>query len=264
MIISLYTTKGGVGKTTTAITLLSTLAQFNAVYPEQQMKVLAIDLDAVQGTLLNFAQAREKMGRPDHNITFTAVSGDELTPARLAEIAEGYDMVIIDMPGFYDEAALQTALVSDVILVPSNIGVSEYTEANDCLNALTELREKLGLPGFQSILLTRTNPVLNMTPKFSKIIFKEMVESGHAVLNAKISSIYAYQLQMDYGAYLFELQDDGGKGVYNALEEANVLLGAATNFLTVDASDTANYQKLLVNLGKLPSADAANLEAQNA
>lgn len=256
MLISIYTTKGGGSKTTSTITLLSTLAQYNSVNPEKQVKVLALDLDNVQGSLAKFAQTRMQYERPDHNITFMSEDPTTLTPSRFAELSNGYDVTIVDVPGFYHEGALRSILISDVIIVPSNLSVIEYAEANDCLNTLTELREKTGVPGYQALLLTRTSPVLNMTPKFSKILFKEMLESPYPILNAKLSLTYAYQLQMDYGAYLFELEDDGGKSVYKALEEANCLLQAVTNYTVVDKSKLLTYQQHLNLLGKSSDSDA--------
>lgn len=250
MIISVYSTKGGSSKTTTVLTLLSTLAQFNSVHPDQALKVLAIDVDAEQGTLIKFSQARVHYERPEHNISFIAVDKDQLSPEYFATLTDGYDMVIIDMPGFYHEGMVKIAIMSDAVLVPCNLGVSEFSEANDTLNALTALREKFSIPGFQALLVTRTQQVMNMTPKFSKIIFREMLDSGHAILDAKLTAIYAYQLQVDYGAYLFELEDDGGKGVYKALEEATALLQATTNYSVVEAKDGNEFQKVLISLGK--------------
>lgn len=250
MIISVYNTAGGSSKTTTVLTILSALAQFNSVYPDQMLKVLAVDVDAEQGTLVKFSQARELYERLAHNITFVAVDKDQLSPECFAELTDGYDMVIIDMPGFYHEGMMKIAIMSDAVLVPCKLGVFEFSEANDTLNSMTGLREKYGILGFQALLVTRVQHAMNMIPKFSKIIFREMLDSGHAIINAKLTSIYAYQLQVDYGAYLFELEDGGGKSVYKALAEANALLQAITNFSVVEDKNGSDYQKVLISLGK--------------
>lgn len=251
MLISVYTSKGGGSKSTTCFTLLSAVAQFNSVNPDKLIKVLAVDLDGDQASLTKFSLTRNSLERPDYGITFQTYNSADIDAEGLISLSEDYDLTIVDVRGVHDEGTLRKVMVSDLVITPTNLSVIEFAEANDSLNRLSVLREEANVPGYQALLLTRTPIVINMTPKFSKVLFNQMLESGHSILNAKLSTIYAYQLQMDYGAYLFEMEDDGGKGVIHALREANNLLKAVMTYSMLDTAGPGTYQQKLTALGNL-------------
>lgn len=250
MIISVYTSKGGGSKTTTIITILSALAQFNAANPENPLSILALDLDGKQASLGKFEYSRQQYGRPSMNITFKTYDHMDVSPAMLAEMAEGYDITIVDAPGYYDESTLRTILVSDLIIVPTNLTVIEYAEASESLNRLTTLRNTLEIPGNQALLLTRIPPLVNATPVFSKTLFGEMLSSGHAVLNAKLSYNMAFHQQMDFGVYLYEVESDQTKSVLSALKEAGVLMRAIMGSVMMDPNAHKSHAAALNALGR--------------
>ncbi|MFC0281019.1 MULTISPECIES: ParA family protein [Falsigemmobacter] len=261
MIISAYTTKGGAAKTTSVVTLLSALAQYNAANPESPLKVLALDLDGVQASLTKFSLLRNTMGRPDYGIVFESYKVTDFDSGMLVERAKTFDIILIDIPGFFDAKTLRTVCLSNVVMVPTNLSVVEFAEANDSLNRLTTLRNELNIPGMQGLFINRTEPVMNMTARFSKVLFQQMLESGHSVYNAKLTRYGVYQQQLDYGAYLFEMEEDGGKGVVKAMLEAAQTLKAVMAF------DTVNYdpsKPLTFYLNSLGTEESQNAEEATA
>jgi len=249
MLVSLYSSKGGAGKTTTAISLIGALAEHNKIGDESAIRVLAIDADR-QGTLTAFAQGRADQNKPDYGISFIHRDFNDLTPEMLVELDSEYDVTIIDLPGFYDARGLQLTLVSDVILVPTNLGVSELKEAFNAMNNLTTMKEEIGSSGKHALLLSRVNAIGRMTPKFSKLLFETILDGGYDVLNAKVSDQHGYQAQVDYSEYLFEqASEEASKSATRALNETRHLLKTVMGFELVERG-TEKAAIILEELGR--------------
>lgn len=144
MLVSLYSSKGGAGKSTAVITILGAVAEYNRNNPDDQIRALGVDADR-QGTLTNFANERRDLERPTYGVEFVHVSMSELGPRALIDLSSQYDVTVVDLPGFYDEDGLRMVLASDVVLVPTNLGVGELNEAYAAMNNLTRLKTSLKL-----------------------------------------------------------------------------------------------------------------------
>ena len=107
MIISLYTTKGGAGKSTSVVTIVGAIAEINSETPESMIKVLCLDND-MQKTTMGFSAARTRAELPDYGIAYQYLPLTELTPTTLSDLSEGYDITIVDFPGFYSQEAMRT------------------------------------------------------------------------------------------------------------------------------------------------------------
>lgn len=251
MIISFYTSKGGASKTSSALALLSAIAEHNARSSKHKLRTLALDLDSAQGSLTKFAESRLHKSKPSYDIEFHTINSSIFTSTILTKRAANYDLTIVDAPGYHDDQILKAVSISDAVVVPCNLSVIEYVEANDSLNRIYQIRHDVGIEGHLGILLTRTEQIPNMTTKFSRALFKQILGSGHAFYDAKLSTLNAYQMQMDHGSYLFEFMEDAGKGVQRALLESRTALRSISEGKFIEDNDMLTAPQILARMGSV-------------
>jgi chromosome partitioning protein len=137
-IITIASTKGGVGKST----LLFNLATFLL---SQGRKVAVLDSDP-QGTLTKFAKVREHMIEEGENLTqlfVAAARGEALLEIANDKKQQGY-IVLIDSPGV-DDASMRGALLrSDAVLTPCNGSPVELWEVETLVLILKKLQTVQG------------------------------------------------------------------------------------------------------------------------
>lgn len=111
--------KGGTGKSTTAVHVAIALAY-------QGAKVAAVDLDRRQRTLFRYlenrAETERRRGIALPGVRFAVFEGPDIAEfdGLSAEIADGFDFLIIDTPGRNDEYALHAATGADTLVTPLN------------------------------------------------------------------------------------------------------------------------------------------------
>jgi chromosome partitioning protein len=107
MKLGLVSSKGGTGKTTSAVSLAMSLHRLG--------RTLAVDCDP-QGSLMSWSEAAADQGS---SLPFTVVSmATRDVHVRLTDLGAGYDHVIIDTPPG-DLGIIRSAiLASDTVLVP--------------------------------------------------------------------------------------------------------------------------------------------------
>ena len=110
MLLLVANSKGGVGKTSLATTILGELAKTQAV--------IGVDLDSANKTASGFWSEN----RTEEQGKFYYLSGD--ITQDLKEAARDYDQVIVDCGGFDNEEFRQAIAVADRILIPLLVGSS--------------------------------------------------------------------------------------------------------------------------------------------
>jgi chromosome partitioning protein len=131
-VISLIARKGGVGKTTIAANLAGELGQSGA-------KIRAIDADP-QGSLSMWAS----MGNGFLRTSVTAVSGGaeaELKEA-VRRLEEEADLLVIDTPPGFGDAALLAMAVSDLVLLPCGASPLDLAAGRDALALCREVQRQ--------------------------------------------------------------------------------------------------------------------------
>ncbi len=114
MITLIANTKGGVGKTSLATSILAALAKDKGV--------VGVDLDSVNKA----ASAEWSKNRTEIDGKFYFLSGD--VRDQITKIASDYDEVVIDAGGFDNTEYRQAISVADVILIPLLVGSTSNIE----------------------------------------------------------------------------------------------------------------------------------------
>lgn len=228
MQISFFSTKGGTGKSTSAVTLLSAAAAKNArAADDDRVEVLVLDADP-QASLSKFFRKRDDHGRDRYGITCQQIHPDASTED-LARLAAGWELVIVDMPGHYSDNLLAFALQSDTIIIPSNLRLVESLETTKVVNQIMQLREEHDIPAQVAILFTRLERQWAFLPKHLKELYRVLRESGYPILDARLTDQNAIACIIDFGKFIFEQIADGdaGASAKRAEVEANTLFEAA-------------------------------------
>ncbi|MFE1603272.1 AAA family ATPase [Methylobacterium sp. ID0610] len=118
-IVSLCSTKGGVGKTTLAICLAASAARRGA-------RVVILDADP-NGHVRAWRDAATREGR---GVGIAVVAGvtESTMQDRIAEAAENHDLVLIDLEGAASKAVTFAIAESDVVVIPSGISGMDLQE----------------------------------------------------------------------------------------------------------------------------------------
>lgn len=145
-ILAVGSPKGGVGKTTSAVTLATIAAR------DYGLRVLLVDSDANRSALDWTTNAG------DH-IPVEAVEGQDLSLLRRLRNASGYDLAVVDLPGAH-EGAFRAILegkdqrpVADLLLVPTE---HEVMSVAPIQRVIRHEVVPLGLPYL--VVITRIDP----------------------------------------------------------------------------------------------------------
>lgn len=124
-VIGVLNQKGGVGKTTLAVSLAACFAHKGA-------RVLFIDADP-QGSALDWAAAREDAP------LFSVVGLPRASVHKEIErLGEGYDLIIIDGPPRVTDLARSAIMASDLVLIPVQPSPYDVWAANEVVKLIKE------------------------------------------------------------------------------------------------------------------------------
>jgi chromosome partitioning protein len=142
MRLALVSTKGGTGKTTSAVSLAMVLHRLG--------RTLAVDCDP-QGSLMSWSEAAAEDGT---SLPFTVVSlATRDVHVRLADLAAGYDHVVVDTPPG-DLGIIRSAiLAASIVLVPVSPTGLDLNRIRPTFEALSEIA--VSHPVAVGVLLTK-------------------------------------------------------------------------------------------------------------
>jgi chromosome partitioning protein len=142
MRLALVSTKGGTGKTTSAVSLAMVLNRLG--------RTLAVDCDP-QGSLMSWSEAAADDGT---SLPFTVVSlATRDVHVRLADLAAGYDHVVVDTPPG-DLGIIRSAiLAASIVLVPVSPTGLDLNRIRPTFDTLSEIA--VSHPVAVGVLLTK-------------------------------------------------------------------------------------------------------------
>lgn len=133
-IITIASTKGGVGKSTFVL-------NFATVLLNEGKKVAVLDADS-QGTLIKWSKVRDYMidsGDQINKLFVAGVRGEALPEIASDKKQQGY-YVLIDSPGIDDSNMRNSLLRSDIVITASSPSAVDLWEVESLLNILKKLR----------------------------------------------------------------------------------------------------------------------------
>jgi len=129
LIITLLAQKGGCGKTTISVNLAAALA---VMHPH--LKVGVADADPQGSSTVWIHRGKGAAG-----ISVHPVASDGVGKALRPEIeALGLDVVVIDLPPALETIALRSAILADLMLIPSNPSVVDLSATKSAIDIARE------------------------------------------------------------------------------------------------------------------------------
>ena len=173
MIVSLYSTKGGCGKSTLAVCL--------AAYWSQTKKTALLDADP-QASLSVCRQ--ELVNVPVFQDTSKGIG------KTIARLAAEYERVVVDTAGYRRRKNMEALAHSDFVLIPckpSPFDLKEAMGAVELLREVADARERKGSPPRYAVVLT-----MAQRTAVSAQIREELEQSGVPFMSAQIGQRVAF------------------------------------------------------------------------
>lgn len=206
MIVAFAGQKGGVGKSTTAISLAVAAL-------ERGSRVLLVDADP-QGTARTWGEVAAERGRATP--TVVAMGATMHKPGQLRDVAAGYDMTFIDCPPRHGEVQRSALMVADLVVLPCGPSAADAWALASSLEVVNEartMRDELQA----CVLITRKQG----RTALGKGARKVLESAGLPVLGTELGSRIAYQeaLAAGQGITTFAPRDAGTRETFDLLDE---------------------------------------------
>jgi chromosome partitioning protein len=200
-IITFAQTKGGSGKTTSA---MATIAELVA----RGETVAAIDLDP------NKPLARYLSRIPElASVPVRSLQPDKRVIALVKELHKSYNHVIIDLMGAATNDTQVAMSVADLIIIPSQMSSGDLQCALDTFQQASEATEISGRPIACAVLMTRTSAGA-VRPRVEEHTKQQYLDAGIPVFAAAFGDRAVWK-EMTYAAFVPHLHDRDGNAALN-------------------------------------------------
>ncbi|AKT36382.1 ParA family partition ATPase [Chondromyces crocatus] len=210
MIIALTGQKGGIGKSTTAVSLA-------VAAMERGRKVLVVDADP-QGTIRTWGEVACEAGHPSP--TIVAMGAAMHRPGQLLAVAPAYDVVLIDCPPRQGDVARSALMVADLAVFPCGPTAADawaLTAAVEVFEEARAVREEL----LGCVLITRKQG----RTALGKGARSVLETTGLPVLQTELGYRIAYQeaLAMGQGVSSYAPRDAAAREIVQLFDELEML-----------------------------------------
>jgi chromosome partitioning protein len=194
-VITMLSSKGGVGKTTTALILATELAAAGD-------RVAIVDADP------NFPLAKWAMmpGKPDNIVVIKEVDEEEII-ATIDEARRHARFVIVDLEGRATARATNALLMSNLVLIPiqgSALDANEAARAFKSVRSVAKARER---PLSFSAVLTRAPASERLWSRDLKAVATNLSEAGISIIPTALAERGAFRAMFSLGGTLDDMSD---------------------------------------------------------
>src|SRR6185312_3707467 len=129
--------KGGSGKTTVAIILAGEFAKHG-------YSAAIVDADP-QGSSYQWHASSVARGLSPQGVDLVRAP-DEINLAQTIDRLDGYDVVVIDTPGYYGDVLIQSALRADLVVLPCKVHTFDASQVVRTIRNLEQHAASAQLP----------------------------------------------------------------------------------------------------------------------
>lgn len=226
--ISFASSKGGAGKSTSAVLLSTELAQRGTT-------VTIIDADPNQPVL----RWSRKLGKPE---TLTVIGGvsEETLIDTIDEAARTTAFVIVDLEGTASVMVAHAMTRSDLVIIPTKGSELDGIEAAKVIQFIGRQERAYNRKIPFAVLFTQTNPVVR--PRTLKSLEADMLKRGIPVLGTPLHERDAYRAIFSFGGTLSELKPNLVRNIPAAISNAREFMAEVVTMLTQLADNALHVE----------------------
>jgi chromosome partitioning protein len=216
--------KGGVGKTTSALTLGTQIAKHGAA-------VTMIDADPNR-PLKDWGR-----GAPLENLAIESDVNEETILDVIDDAATKTPFVIVDLEGTAAKIALLAVSAADLVLIPMQASDLDAKQAGRALQVIKQQERMARRKVAHAVLFTRTNSAIR-TRSFAHIATK-LREAGVPMLRAELNEREAFKSMFAYSVPLEQLDRSDVANVDKAIANAEELMNEVLELIRARAAQEA-------------------------
>jgi chromosome partitioning protein len=216
--IAFASSKGGAGKSTSAVLLATELAGRAA-------SVTIIDADPNQPV----SRWSRKPGRPDKLTVISSVTEETLIDA-IDAAARKTAFVIVDLEGTASLMVAQAMSRADLVVIPTKGSELDAIEAIKVIKFIGRQEKAYNKAIPFAVLFTQTNPAVR--PRTLKSLEQDMLQQGIPLFGTALHERDAFRAIFSFGGTLSGLDPNAVGGVPAALNNARQFTAEAVAMLT--------------------------------
>lgn len=204
-IVALVNTKGGVGKSTTAINLAEACRRDGD-------SVLLIDSDFKRGTARRWHSLAKARG--GEFVPVVTVDSDLLRQTR--QFGDSYDVIIVDAPAYLDQVITSLVTLADLVLMPVQPSAPDLWACGDVMRWIEDRQMITGGTPEARFLLSRCHA----DERVNREEIDEVIATGVPVFTARTVHRVAYSRALKHGYTVFDLpESDKARSEFSAIHE---------------------------------------------
>jgi chromosome partitioning protein len=220
-IFAIANPKGGSGKTTVAIILAGEFAK-------HEYSVAIVDADP-QGSSYQWHASSVARGVSPKGIDLVRAP-DEQGLSQTIDRLGGYDVIVIDTPGYYGSALIHSALRADLVVLPCKVHTFDASQVVRTIRNLDQHAGEAGLPMSQRrVLFNEYDSLDRNTRPLREVLAYLNAEGVPVCANALYRRVTYRTMTSGYGT-LYQMSDKDEsirKARYNADQVVRELLAAS-------------------------------------
>lgn len=216
-VIVMDSNKGGVGKTTTAILIGTTLAS-------QNVPVVMLDADKTNHSLTRWKDA----GAVPDNIEIISDVGESNVVRLIRQHDKDGTIVIVDLEAVASLLISRAISQADLVLIPIGDSSIDALVAGDALRHIKEEEEVLNRPIAHAAVLTSTNAPFQTYEE--KRVRRALEKAQIEILEPSLNRRATFKALFFYGGNLYTMKQKGG--LPEAIENAEAFAKSVFTRLT--------------------------------